>query len=68
MKKGVESQKKQQHMGVIFNKQNFHLFFFSLPTKEFLKVHDKNRLVANLPFVDFLPQPREMPSPKPLIT
>ena len=41
---------------------------WSLPTEEIFRVRSKNRLVANLPVVDFRFQPREMPTPKPLNT
>ena len=53
---------------VIFNLQNSHLLNLSLPTEEVFQVNDQNRLVANLPVVDFHSQTREMPTPKPLNT
>ena len=53
-------------MVVIFNLQNSHLLTLSLPTEEVLQVNSQNRLVANLPVVDFHSQPREMLTQKPL--
>ena len=53
-------------MVVIFNLQNSQLLTLSLPTEEVFQVNGKNRLVANLPVVDFHPQPGEMLTPKPL--
>ena len=47
------------------NLQNFHLLTLSLPTEEVFQVNGQNRLVANLPVVDFHSQPREMLTPKP---
>ena len=41
-------------MVVIFNLQNSHLFTLSLPKEEVFQVNGQNRLVANLPFVDFI--------------
>ena len=41
-------------MVVIFNLQNSHLFTLSLPKEEVIQVNGQNRLVANLPFVDFI--------------
>ena len=55
-------------MVVIFNLQNSHLLNLSLPTEEVFQVNGQNRLVANLPFVDFHSQTREMLTPKPLNT
>ena len=55
-------------MVVILNLQNSHLLNLSLPTEEVFQVNDQNRLVANLPVVDFHSQTREMPTPKPLNT
>ena len=52
-------------MVVIFNLQNSHLLTLSLPTEEVFQVNGQNRLVANLPVVDFHSQPREMLTPKP---
>ena len=54
-------------MVVIFNLQNSHLLTLSLPTEVF-QVNVQNRLVANLPVVDFNYQAREMLTPKPLNT
>ena len=54
-------------MVVIFNLQNSHLLTLSLPTEVF-QVNGQNRLVANLPVVDFHYQAREMITPKPLNT
>ena len=45
---------------------NFHLLTLSLSTEEVFQVNGRNRLVANLPVVDFHPQPKEMPTPKSL--
>ena len=47
---------------------NSHLLTFSLPTEEVFQVNGQNRLMANLPVVDFHSQPKEMPTPKPLNT
>ena len=55
-------------MIVIFNQQNSHLLTLSLPTEEVFQVNGQNRLVANLPVVDFHAQTREMLTPKPLNT
>ena len=55
-------------MVVIFNSQNSHLLTLSLPTEEVFQVNGQNRLVANLPVVDFHSQTREMLTPKPLNT
>ena len=55
-------------MVVIFNLQNSHLLNLSLPTEEVFQVNGQNRLVANLPVVDFHSQTREMLIPKPLNT
>ena len=55
-------------MGVIFNLQNSYSLNFSSPTEEIFQIHGQNRPVANLSVVDFRPQPREMPLPKPLNT
>ena len=41
-------------MVVIFNLQNSHLSTLSLPKVEVFQVNGQNRLVANLPFVDFI--------------
>ena len=57
---------KKTTMVVIFNLQNSQLLTLSLPTEEVFQVNGKNRLVANLPVVDFHPQPGEMLTPKPL--
>ena len=54
----------KQTMGLIFNIQNCQLFMSSLATEEIFQVHGQNRLVANLPVVDFRSRPREMLSPK----
>ena len=67
MRTCVESLQKQT-MGLIFNIQNFQLLNWSLPTEEIIQVTGQNRLVANLPVVNFRSQPREMPLPKPLNT
>ena len=40
-------------MVVIFNLQNSHLLTLSLLTEEVFQVNGQNRLVANLPVVDF---------------
>ena len=53
---------------VIFNLQNSHLLNLSLPTEEVFQVNGQNRLVANLPVIDFHSQTREMPRPKLLNT
>ena len=53
-------------MVVIFNLQNSHLLTLSLPTEEVFQVNGQNRLVENLPVVDFHSQPREMLTLKPL--
>ena len=55
-------------MVVIFNLQNYHLLTLSIPTEEVFQVNGQNRLVANLPGVDFHSQPREMLTPTPLNT
>ena len=47
-------------------KKNSHLLTLSLPTEEVFQVNGQNRLVANLPVVDFHSQPIEMLTPKPL--
>ena len=47
-------------MVVIFNLQNSNLLTLPLPTEEVFQVNGQNRLVANLPVVDFHSQPREM--------
>ena len=49
-----------------FTKSSF--LNLSLPTKEVFQVNGQNRLVENLPDVDFHSHPREMPTPKPLNT
>ena len=41
-------------MVVIFNLQNSHLFTLSLPKEDVFQVNGQNRLVANLPFADFI--------------
>ena len=46
-------------MVVIFSLQNSHLLTLSLPTEEVFQVNSQNQPVANLPVVDFPPQPRE---------
>ena len=48
-------------MVVIFNLQNSHLL--NLPTEDVFQVNSQNRLVANLPVVDFHSQTREIPKP-----
>ena len=53
-------------MVVILSLQNSHLLTMYLPTEEVFQVNGQNRLVANLPVVDFHSQPREMLTPKPL--
>ena len=68
MEKCVELWLQITTMVVIFNLQNPHLLTLSLPTKEVFQVNGQNRPVANLPVVDFLSQPREMLTPKPLNT
>ena len=60
MKKCVETSQKQT-MDVIFNKQNSQLLTRSFPVEEIIQVNGQNRPVANLPFIDFRSQPREMP-------
>ena len=55
-------------MVVIFNLQNSYLLTLSLPTEEVFQLNGQNRLVANLPVVDFHTQTREMLTPKPLTT
>ena len=40
-------------MVAIFNLQNSHLMTMSLPKEEVFQVKGQNRLVANLPVVDF---------------
>ena len=47
-------------MVVTFNLQNSHLLKLSLPTEDVFQVNGRNRLVANLPVVDFHSQTREM--------
>ena len=42
------------------NGSNSQLLTLSLPTEEVFQVNRQNRLVANLPVVDFHSQPREM--------
>ena len=54
----------KQTMGLIFNIQNCQSFISSLSTEKIFQVHGQNRLVANLPVVDFRSRPREMLSPK----
>ena len=53
-------------MIVIFNLQNSHLLTLSLRTEEVFQVNGQDQSVANLPVVDFHPQPIEMLTPKPL--
>ena len=53
---------------VIFDLQNPHLLTSSLPTEGVFQVNGQNRLVANLPVVDFHSQTREVLTPKPLNT
>ena len=53
-------------MVVIFNLRNCHLLTLSLLKEEVFQVKGQNRLVANLPVVDFHSQPREMPIIDPL--
>ena len=60
MKKCVETSQKQT-MDVIFNKQNSQLLTRSFSVEEIIQVNGQNRPVANLPFIDFRSQPREMP-------
>ena len=60
--------KIKSKMVVIFNLQNYHLLTLSIPTEEVFQVNGQNRLVANLPGVDFHSQPREMLTPTPLNT
>ena len=55
-------------MVVTFNLQNSHLLKLSLPTEDVFQVNGRNRLVANLPVVDFHSQTREMLTAKPLNT
>ena len=50
---------------IFFNLQNSRLLTLPLPTKEIFQVNGQNRPVANLLFVNFRSQPREMPLPKP---
>ena len=57
---------KKTTIVVIFNLQNSQLLTLSLPTEEVFQVNGQNRLVANLPVVDFHPQPGKMLTPKPL--
>ena len=52
-------------MVVIFNLLNSHLSTLSSPTEEVFQVNGQNRLVANLPVIDFHSQPKEMPTSKP---
>ena len=52
-------------LSVIFNLQNSRLLTLPLPKKEIFQVNGQNRPVANLVFVNFRSQPREMPLPKP---
>ena len=51
---------------VIFSLKNSHLLTLFLPTEEVFQENSHNRLVANLPVVDFPSQLREMLTPKPL--
>ena len=55
-------------MVVIFNLQNSNLLTLPLPTEEVFQVNGQNRPLANLPVVEFHSQPREMLTPKLLIT
>ena len=55
-------------MGVIFNSKNSQSFTLSLPTEEVFQVNGQNRIVENLPVVEFHSQVREMLTPKPLNT
>ena len=55
-------------MVAIFNLQNSHLLTMSLPKEEVFQVKGQNRLVANLPVVDFHSQTWEILTPKPLNT
>ena len=48
-------------MVVIFDLKNSHLL--NLPTEDVFQVNGQNRLVANLPVVDFHSQTREIPKP-----
>ena len=64
MLKSLTYSRWKQTMGLIFNIQNCQLFMSSLATEEIFQVHGQNRLVANLPVVDFRSRPREMLSPK----
>ena len=58
----------KQTRGLIFDMQNSLLLTCSWPTEEIFQLHGQNRLMENLPAVDFRSQPREMPVPKPLNT
>ena len=58
MKKCVESLQKQT-VGLIFNIRNSQLLTWSLPTEEFLQIHDESHPVANLLDVNFRSHPRE---------
>ena len=51
---------------VIFSLKNSHLLTLFLPTEEVFQENSHNRLVGNLPVVDFPSQLREMLTPKPL--
>ena len=51
---------------VIFSLKNSHLLTLFLPTEEVFQENSHNRLVTNLPVVDFPSQLREMLTPKPL--
>ena len=53
---------------IFFNLQNSRLLTLPLPTKEIFQVNGQNRPAANLLFVNFRSQPREMPLPKPANT
>ena len=48
--------------------QNAQLLTWSLFTQEIFQGQDQNQPLANLPVINFLSQPQEMPLPKPLNT
>ena len=48
--------------------QNAQLLTWSLFTQEIFQGQDQNWPLANLPVINFLSQPQEMPLPKPLNT
>ena len=55
-------------MVVTFNLPNSHLLTMFLPTEEVFQANGQNRLVANLPVVDFYSQPKEILTSKTLNT